>query len=259
MNRIDRLFTEKKNNILSVYFTAGHPTLDSTIEIIQALEKYGADMIEIGMPFSDPLADGPVIQHSGQVALKNGMSLKLLFDQLKDIRKNVNIPLLLMGYLNPVYQYGIENFIKKASEIGIDGLILPDLPVYEYTEEYQVIFEKYNFYNIFLVTPETSNERLIKLDEYSKGFIYMVSSSSTTGAKSTILQSQEEYFARVKSLNLKNPKVVGFGISNHETFTKVCNYANGAIIGSAFVKMLDENNRAIRDGIEEFINSVLKG
>ena len=257
MNRIDKLFAEKKYNILSVYFTAGHPELDSTVEIIRELVKNGVDMIEIGMPFSDPLADGPVIQQSAQMALKNGMSIKVLFEQLKDIRKHVDIPLLLMGYLNPVYQYGMEKFIAKASEVGIDGVILPDLPVYEYLEDYKPIFSKYDIHNIFLVTPETSDERMKILDKESKGFIYMVSSSSTTGAKSSIATVQETYFQRVKNLNLKNPKVVGFGISNHETFGKACEYANGAIIGSAFVNILGKSEGSFSERISDFVENVL--
>ena len=257
MNRIDKLFSEKKKNILSVYFTAGHPTLNSTVEIIQELEKSGVDMIEIGIPFSDPLADGPVIQQSSQVALKNGMSLKLLFEQLKDIREKVNIPLLLMGYLNPVYQYGIEKFVKKAAEIGIDGTILPDLPVQEYLEEYKPIFSKYNFYNIFFIAPETEDERMKILDSNSQGFIYMVSSSSTTGIKSDIKEDQEAYFNRVKELNLRNPKVVGFGISNKDSFTKVCQYVEGAIIGSAFVRQLDQGKNNLKETISGFISSIL--
>ena len=258
MNRIDKLFKEKQNNILSVYFTAGHPELELTCEIIRQAEKNGVDMIEIGMPFSDPLADGPVIQHSSQIALKNGMSLNKLFEQLKDIRKDVQIPLLLMGYLNPVYRYGIERFLEKAKEIGIDGIILPDLPVIEYIEEYKKIFEATGLYNIFLVTPETSNERLRVLDDETKGFIYMVSSSSTTGARDNIQRSQEEYFERVKKLNLKNPKVVGFGISNKETFNKACEYANGAIIGSAFVKTLENENLNVKERIASFIGSIIR-
>lgn len=258
MNRIDKLFAEKKNNILSVYFTAGHPDLNSTVEVIQELEKNGVDMIEIGMPFSDPLADGPVIQKSSLVALKNGMSINLLFEQLAEIRKTVNIPLLLMGYLNPVYQYGIEKFLEKAASIGIDGVIIPDLPVYEYAETFKPVFEKNNIHNIFLVTPETTDERLKKLDSQSSGFIYMVSSSATTGAKSTIKQNQEEYFQRVKDLALKNPKIVGFGISNKETFEKVCDYANGAIIGSAFVKVLEDDSMPLKERISEYIKSILQ-
>jgi len=256
MNRIDELFLEKKSNILSVYFTAGHPGLKDTVTIIKELEKNGVDMIEIGMPFSDPMADGIVIQQSSQVALKNGMSLKLLFKQLADIRNEVKIPLLLMGYLNPVLQYGIKEFCKKSSETGIDGIILPDLPVYEYLEEYKENFISNNLHNIFLVSPETSEKRLRLLDAESSGFIYMVSSSSTTGAKQNIQNSQLEYFNRIKNMNLKNPTVIGFGISNHETFSKACEYANGAIIGSAFVKALENDELSLEDRISGFIKGV---
>lgn len=255
MNRINQLFQQKKENILSIYFTAGHPTLDSTVDTIKTLEKSGVDMIEIGMPFSDPLADGPVIQDSSSKALKNGMSIKLLFEQLKDIRRNVNIPLLLMGYINPVYQFGIENFCKKCKETGIDGVILPDLPLNEYQEQYQKYFEENDLRFIFLITPQTSPERVRMIDAISNGFIYMVSSSSTTGAKGNIADKQVEYFTRIKAMNLKNPLVIGFGISNRETFTHACHYANGAIIGSAFVKKLD-GAKDERD-IAAFIGEIL--
>jgi tryptophan synthase alpha chain len=240
MNRIDQLFEQKKNNILSIYFTAGHPELSSTKDILASLETAGVDMVEIGMPFSDPLADGPVIQNSSSKALKNGMSIKLLFEQLKDIRAKVNMPLLLMGYINPVMQYGVENFCKKCREIGIDGVILPDLPMDEYQQYFQKYFDDNNLRFIFLITPQTSDKRIKLIDTLSKGFIYVVSSSSTTGAKGDIADKQKEYFARIKSLHLANPLVIGFGISNRETFSYACKYANGAIIGSAFVKMLDE-------------------
>lgn len=255
MNRINQLFQQKKNNILSIYFTAGHPSLSSTVEVIKTLEKSGVDMIEIGMPFSDPLADGPVIQDSSSKALKNGMSIKLLFEQLKDIRKEVNIPLLLMGYINPVYQFGIENFCKKCKEVGIDGVILPDLPLNEYQEQYQPYFEANDLRFTFLITPQTSPERVRMIDSISNGFIYMVSSSSTTGVKGSIADKQVEYFTRIKAMNLKNPLVIGFGISNRETFAHACNYANGAIIGSAFVRMLDESKQLAKD-IEEFIGGI---
>ena len=255
MNRINQLFQQKKNNILSIYFTAGHPALDSTVEVIKALEKSGVDMIEIGMPFSDPLADGPVIQDSSTKALKNGMSIKLLFEQLKDIRKEVKIPLLLMGYINPVYQFGIENFCKKCKEVGIDGVILPDLPMNEYQEQYKPYFQANDLRFTFLITPQTSTERVSMIDTVSNGFIYMVSSSSTTGGKSNIADKQVEYFTRIKAMNLKNPLVIGFGISNRETFTHACNYANGAIIGSAFVKMIGESKQ-VTENITKFVQSI---
>ena len=212
-------------------------------------------MIEIGMPFSDPLADGPVIQDSSSKALKNGMSIKLLFEQLKDIRKEVSIPLLLMGYINPVYQFGIGNFCKKCKEVGIDGVILPDLPLNEYQEQYQQYFEANDLRFTFLITPQTSSERVQMIDSISNGFVYMVSSSSTTGVKGSIADKQVDYFTQIKAMNLKNPLVIGFGISNRETFTRACSYANGAIIGSAFVKMLDESKQLAGD-IERFIGGI---
>lgn len=255
MNRIDQLFQKKDSNVLSIYFTAGHPRLDSTKDVLVALEASGVDMVEIGMPFSDPLADGPVIQDSSSKALKNGMSIKTLFEQLKDIRKDVTMPLLLMGYLNPVMQFGIEKFCKRCSEIGIDGVILPDLPLDEYQQHYQKHFEANNLHFIFLVTPQTSEERIRHLDATGKGFIYMVSSSSTTGAKGSIAEVQKGYFARMKTMNLKNPLVIGFGISNRETFSYACNYAHGAIIGSAFVKMLDGSNNLKLD-IAKFVSEI---
>lgn len=254
MNRIDNLFKQKKNNILSIYFTAGYPQLNDTVTVIKELEKAGADMLEIGMPFSDPLADGPVIQNSSCQALKNGMSLKLLFSQLKDIRREVNIPLILMGYLNPVMQFGVESFCKKCSETGIDGIILPDLPLQEYQESYQKFFEQNNLHNIFLITPETSEERVKQIDGAGGGFIYMVSSSSTTGAKKAIENTQVAYFERIQKLNLRNPRMIGFGISSHDTFSRACNYANGAIIGSAFINALSADGK-----LEENINQFIKG
>lgn len=256
MNRIDRLFQEKKNNILSIYFTAGHPEVNSTSEILVQLEKSGVNMVEIGMPFSDPLADGPVIQDSSTKALKNGMNIKLLFEQLKDIRSKVNIPLLLMGYLNPVLHFGVENFCAKCKETGIDGVILPDLPLDEYEQHYKAIFEKFDLRFIFLITPQTSDERIRMIDSISKGFIYMVSSSSTTGVKTAIAEKQLEYFKRIRAMQLKNPLVIGFGISNKETFANACQYANGAIIGSAFVKMLNESTDYVKD-TDHFIQRIL--
>lgn len=256
MNRINYLFQHKKNNILSIYFTAGHPELNSTIEILRALEKSGAEMVEIGMPFSDPLADGPVIQDSSSKALRNGMSINVLFDQLKDVRQKINIPLLLMGYINPVLQFGVEKFCKKCKETGIDGVILPDLPMDEFQKEYQKYFDENDLRFTFLITPQTSPERIRLIDTVSNGFIYMVSSASTTGAKSDIANKQIEYFSRVKNMNLKNPLVIGFGISNQETFRRACEYANGAIIGSAFVKMIDGSQNLGQD-IQNFISGVL--
>ena len=255
-NRINQLFQQKERNILSVYFTAGYPELNDTVTIIQELEKNGADLIEIGMPFSDPVADGPVIQNSSLIALKNGMSIKTLFEQLKDIRQSVQIPLILMGYLNPVLQFGVENFCKKCEEVGIDGLIIPDLPLAEYTENYKTIFEAHKLHNILLITPQTSNERIRQIDSECSGFIYMVSSSSTTGMKQSVSDYHTEYFERVNSLNLKNHRLIGFGISNAETFKNACKYANGAIIGSAFVKAL-ENDLTLEQRISEFVKTIV--
>jgi len=258
MNRIKTLFSTKKNNILSIYFTAGYPKLNNTVTMIEELASAGADMLEIGMPFSDPLADGPVIQDSSSKALQNGMSLSLLFDQLEDIRKSVDIPLILMGYLNPVFQYGIENFLKKCSEIGIDGVILPDMPMKEYEEHYKALFEKYKVPLIFLVTPNTEEERIKKIDAMSDGFIYIVSSSATTGMKTSFSDDQIEYFKRIQGLKLKNPTLVGFGISNNESFSEACKYTNGVIIGSAFIKALAEEGE-LSSRITRFVKSIVEG
>ena len=256
-NRINQLFQNKKENILSVYFTAGYPELNDTVTIIQNLVKNGVDLIEIGMPFSDPVADGPVIQNSSTKALKNGMSIKLLFEQLTNIRESVDIPLILMGYLNPVMQFGIDKFCQKCQEVGIDGLILPDLPLGVYEEEFKALFQQYGLHNILLITPQTSDRRIQQIDEASEGFIYMVSSSSTTGAKDKVSDFHADYFDRVNKLNLKNPRLIGFGISNHETFQNACKYASGAIIGSAFVKALDQEV-TLEERISGFVKSVVK-
>lgn len=242
MNRINHIFGQKKSSILSIYFTAGYPTLESTLDIAEALEKAGADFLEIGIPYSDPLADGPVIQKSSQRAIENGMSVKVLFDQLRDLRKRVSIPVLLMGYFNPVFQYGVKEFCTSCGEVGIDGLIVPDLPMYEYEEMYKSCFEEHHLSNIFLITPQTTEERIRKIDELSNGFIYLLSTSSTTGKHLTISPEIENYFARIRKMNLKNPTMIGFGISDLASFGKACQYANGAIVGSAFVKLLGEEN-----------------
>lgn len=255
MNRIDKLFREKTTNILSVYFTAGYPRLDSTTGIIKALSDSGADMIEIGMPFSDPIADGPVIQQSNQKALQNGISLKLLFQQLSDIRYDVKIPLLLMGYLNPVMQFGIEKFCAQCERIGIDGVILPDLPPMRYMEEYLNIFDKYNLYNILLITPQSSEERIAYIDKISRGFIYMVSSSSVTGSREGFSKNQISYFKRVDEMKLENPCLIGFGISDQNTFMNACKYSRGGIIGSAFVKTLGNEGDSVKI-IRKFINGI---
>ena len=254
MNRIDKIFTDKNKKIFSIYFTAGHPSLNDTATIIETLADSGVDMIEIGMPFSDPLADGPVIQESSKKALNNGMSIKVLFEQLKAIRTKVDIPLLLMGYFNPVYKYGIEAFCKKCAEVGIDGLIIPDLPMDEYENKYKKLFLSNGLYNIFLVTPQTTDERLKKIDEVSNGFIYLVSSFSTTGSGKGI-EGSKTYFERMKAKNLKNPTVVGFGIKDTATFNFATTYANGAIIGTAFVKSLEASGN-LQEGIKKFVGNI---
>lgn len=238
-NRINAKLEEDKK-LLSIYFTAGYPALDDTVQIIQDLEKNGIDMIEIGLPFSDPLADGPTIQESSTRALKNGMTTEKLFEQLKDIRKTVSIPLIVMGYFNPMLQYGVEAFCEKCHEIGIDGIIMPDLPLDVYQAEYEAIFKKYGLINVFLITPQTSDDRIHQIDATSGGFIYMVSSSSVTGSKSGFGNMQTEYFKRIASMNLSNPQIVGFGIKDAETFQAATKNAKGAIIGSAFIKHLTE-------------------
>jgi tryptophan synthase alpha chain len=256
-NRINKLFNNKKQKILSIYFTAGFPNLNDTVKIIQELEKNGVDLIEIGMPFSDPTADGPTIQKSSELALKKGMSLNLLFEQLQDIRNSVSIPLVLMGYVNPVYQFGIENFCKKCAEVGIDGAILPDLPLNEFESGYKPVFKKYNLHNILLITPQTSEARIRQIDNASAGFIYMVSSASTTGAGKKVGDFHQEYFERIQKMNLKNPRLIGFGISDRETFVNACSYANGAIIGSAFIKAL-ENKQNLEKCINQFVNEIVQ-
>ncbi|RDY58147.1 tryptophan synthase subunit alpha [Flagellimonas nanhaiensis] len=252
MNRIQEKLRENKK-LLSIYFTAGYPNLDDTVSIIQDLEKNGVDMIEIGLPFSDPLADGPTIQDSSTQALKNGMHTALLFEQLKDIRKTVSIPLVMMGYFNPVLQYGVEEFCKKCQEIGIDGIILPDLPLDVYQEEYEALFKEYGLINVFLITPQTSEERIRAIDEASDGFIYMVSSASTTGAKQGFGDEQQTYFERISAMDLKNPQIVGFGISNSDTFLQATEKTKGAIIGSAFIKHLTEKGVG---QIAEFVQGI---
>lgn len=252
MNRITQKLQEEKK-LLSIYFTAGFPELNDTVSIIQKLEKAGVDMIEIGLPFSDPLADGPTIQQSSTEALKNGMTTEVLFKQLKDIRETVSIPLIIMGYFNPILQFGVEEFCKKCAETGIDGLIIPDLPVDVFHEKYQSIFDKYGLINTFLITPQTNEERIRFIDEISEGFIYMVSSASVTGTKNNFGNEQTDYFERIRKMNLKSEQIVGFGISNKETFEMATKYAKGAIIGSAFIKFLRENDL---DKINDFIMSI---
>lgn len=253
MNRINQLFQNKKENILSIYYTAGYPDLNDTVRIARALERAGADMLEIGFPYSDPVADGPVIQVSSKIALDNGMDLKLLFNQLKELRKCVKIPVLLMGYVNPLLQYGVENFCSACAEVGVDGLIVPDLPMVEYEEFYKDTFQQYGISNVFLITPQTAVERIHKIDSLTNGFIYMVSSSATTGTNLSLSQVTEDYFSRVAALELKNPTMIGFGISDQASFEKACQYASGAIIGTAFVKAINSDN------LEEDINAFMQG
>lgn len=238
MNRIDKLFDKEKNGVLSVYFTAGFPNLNDTVPVIQSLEKNGVKLIEIGIPFSDPMADGPVIQASGSRALQNGMSLRILFSQLSKVRDSVQIPLVLMGYLNPIMQFGFDNFCAEAQRCGIDGVIIPDLPFEDYLENYKSIAEAHNLHIIMLITPETSDERIRLIDNHTSGFIYMVSTASVTGAKSAFGEDNLTYFRRVNAMQLKNPRMIGFGIFNKATFDASCNNASGAIIGSKFVSLL---------------------
>lgn len=238
-----------------MYFTAGYPNLQDTVPILKALQKGGADLVEIGLPYSDPVADGPTIQASNQKALDSGMTMNVLFNQLKDVRKEVQVPLVMMGYFNPILQFGVERFCQKCAEVGIDGLILPDLPMYEYREFYQPIFQQYGLHNIFLISPQTSEQRVREIDENSSGFIYMVSSASITGAKKDISDEQIRYFERIQNMKLRNPRLIGFGISNQETFQLASRYAEGAIIGSAFINLLT-NSQALESDIIQFVKSI---
>lgn len=252
MNRIHQKLQEDKK-LLSIYFTAGFPNLSDTVPIILELEKSGVDLIEIGLPFSDPLADGPTIQASSTQALQNGMTTNLLFEQLHDIRESVKIPLLLMGYFNPVLQFGVENFCQKCAEVGIDGLIIPDLPVDIYIQEYKAIFEKYGLTNVFLITPQTSQARIRYIDSVSDGFIYMVSSATITGSQGNFGEDQHNYFKKTATMELKNPQLVGFGISNQMTFKQATAFSKGAIIGSAFINNLSKTGSS---GISSFVKSI---
>ncbi len=270
-NRLTRLFAQKKTGVLNIYCTAGYPQLNSTVEVIKALQNNGADIIELGIPYSDPIADGPVIQQSNMQALQNGMTIKILFDQLHNLRKRPSLggvgeatPIILMGYLNPVLQFGIEKFCEAASKAGVDGIILPDLPMYEFETEYGQYFKKYDLHFIFLITPETGKERIRQIDKLSSGFIYAVSSSSTTGNDKQLTEScgqtddktvnaQESYFKKLQSLNLLNPVLVGFGIKDKKIFDAACTYTNGAIIGSAYINALKDTediDRTTKDFIK---------
>jgi len=255
-NRLTALFDKKRENILNIYFTAGYPSLNDTVIILKALEKAGVDMVEIGMPYSDPVADGPIIQKSSQDAIENGMTLKTLLHQLKDIRKEVNIPILLMGYLNPVMQYGIEQFIREISEIGIDGVIIPDLPLDEYSDHYKELFESHNISNTLLITPNTADQRIRLIDDISQGFIYIVSTNSTTGNElKQSDENHEKYFSRIKSMTLKSPRLIGFNIKDKKTYQDACSYSNGAIIGSAFIRMLS-NSHLLEQDIIQFVKNI---
>lgn len=255
MSRLQNLFAHKNRRVLNVYCTAGYPNLDSTLTVMQALEANGADIIELGMPYSDPLADGPVIQASGNIALANGMTIKVLFDQLKELRKTISVPVILMGYMNPVLQYGLEKFCADAAAVGIDGLILPDLPEFEFETAYGAIIKKYGLDFIFLVTPETSEERLKKLDALSTGFLYAVSSSATTGSEQDFV-AVEKYLHRLQEMQLQNPVLVGFGIKDKATFDAAAKYSNGAIIGTAFIKAL-ENTKDIPQSVKQFLSGII--
>lgn len=256
MQKENIINTDTDKRLLSIYYTAGYPTLDSTVDIAERLEKSGVDFLEIGIPYSDPVADGPVIQRSSQTALENGMTVQTLFDQLQELPTRVTIPVFLMGYFNPVLQFGVENFCKSCHEVGVTGVIIPDLPLYEYEELYQETFMKYGISNVFLVTPQTSDERIRQIDNLSNSFIYLLSSNATTGKNLHVNNQAELYFARLKSMNLKSPLVIGFGISDAKTFQKATDYATGAIIGTAFVNILGQQNYL--DKIEGFINSIVK-
>ena len=256
MSRLSELFTRKKKNVVNVYCTAGFPKLNSTLEVMKALQNNGADLIELGMPYSDPLADGPVIQASGGKALQNGMTIAILFAQLKDFRKEISVPVVLMGYLNPLLQFGFENFCARAAEVGIDGLIIPDIPMFEYEKEYASIIRKHGLDFIFLVTPETSEERVRKLDALSSGFLYAVSSSSITGSDKDF-SPVETYLQRLQTLQLKNPVLVGFGIRDRATFRAAAAYSNGAIIGSAYIKALEDGTN-VEATTKKFLGEILK-
>ncbi len=260
MNRINQLFQTRPNRLLSLYFCAGSPTLDGTVNVIETLTRRGVNMIEIGIPFSDPMADGPVIQSAATQSLRNGMTLKLLFNQLKDIREKIirPVPLILMGYMNPIIQYGFEHFCQSCTEVGIDGVIIPDLPFDDYMKDFKPIADKYDLRIIMLITPETSDERIRFIDDNTDGFIYMVSSAATTGTQQSFDEMKQQYFNHVRSLNLKNPTMIGFGISNKQTFETAQANANGAIIGSKFVQLLDEEKGDPEKALDRLFISLLK-
>lgn len=255
MNRIDRLFQEKKSGVLSVYLTAGYPGLGDTGLLIRTLQESGADMVEVGIPFSDPMADGPVIQHSSHVALRNGMNLDLLFKQVEEVRPQVTIPLILMGYFNPIHHMGMERFLERCRRAGIDGVIIPDLPPDEYELHYRARFKAFGIHHILLVTPQTSDERIQKITALSGGFLYMVASASTTGARESISGQQEQYFRRIWEMDLPLPRLIGFGISSRKTFESACRYAQGAIIGSAFIEAIGEGG-TLESRVKKFMRRI---
>ena len=259
-NRITDVFTQKSDRLLNVYFTAGFPNLNDTMAVLRGLQTAGVDLVEIGMPYSDPVADGETIQQSNEKALNNGMSLKTLFAQLVDCRNDrsgdpVTIPILLMGYINPVLQFGVENFCRKCQEVGVDGVILPDLPLDLFLDEYASVFREYGILNVHLITPQTSESRIRLIDNESDGFIYMVSSASITGSVKGVSDTMRTYFERIQAMSLRNPRLIGFGINNHETFDTASQYANGAIVGSAFIRHLAENGTS-PESIRQFVETI---
>ncbi|GAA4463666.1 tryptophan synthase subunit alpha [Nibrella saemangeumensis] len=254
-NRITNLFNRRREEVLNIYFTAGFPQLDDTMPILRGLQAAGVDIVEIGMPYSDPVADGETIQQSNMQALDNGMSLKLLFEQLQGCRSEIDVPILLMGYINPILQFGVEAFCRKCNEVGVDGVILPDLPLDLYRAEYEPTFRLYGLQNIFLITPQTAEKRISLIDEVSEGFIYMVSSASITGSQTGVTDTMVAYFNRIQAMNLRNPRLIGFGIKDNETFQTACQYANGAIVGSAFIRHL-QHGPATAERIKEFVDMV---
>ena len=256
MNRINQLLQDKKERILSVYFTAGYPDLNDTAKIITELEKAGVNLIEIGIPFSDPLADGPVIQESSQIALKNGITLEKIFEQLADIRLKVRIPLIMMGYLNTLMQYGMEAFCKKAKETGIDGIIVPDLPLNIFEKEYKIMFQEAGLSNILLITPQTTPERLQEIDKATDSFIYMVSSASTTGTKGISTDILQAFYNKIQAAGVQSPRLIGFGISGKQSFENACRFANGAIIGTAFIKAISQKGK-LSDNIQHFVKRIV--
>ncbi|MCC8142821.1 MAG: tryptophan synthase subunit alpha [Tannerellaceae bacterium] len=257
MNRITHLFETKKHGILSVYFTAGYPQLNDTRTVLAELQQKGIDMVEVGIPFSDPMADGPVIQEASTVALRNGMSQRLLFEQLEGMREEITIPVILMGYLNPIMQYGFENLCQSCAKVGVDGIIIPDLPFADYLAEYKDIAKKYDIKIVMLITPETSDERVRLIDEHTEGFIYMVSSAATTGAQQSFNEQKQAYFRKINSMNLHNPRLVGFGISNKATFDAACDNSSGAIIGSKFIQLLGSES-SIPIAVDKLLEAISK-